>query len=460
MGRPRLADRDDRVVVGLVIWLAFTLPFDFWGLHSIGPCLFRSSSNLSCPYGYDYDTSTVGTTIISEWDLVCDHQYVINLIQMIIMFGSLLGSAIFGIAADKYGRRTCLLISCFIRFVFGVLSGAATNVTNFAVLRFLLALFDGGIHSMAMIMCLEVLSGRYRLILSIIFQMSFYLGFPLMAYVTYLTKNWRYTQIILYTSSFLTFFCTWMSPESPRWLLTLGKKESAINVLEKAARKNKREFHAVKKLVHASTNEEKHVIEGSCFWLKLFNTPKLRNRTILSCVNGLVLFLITYGVLQYFGEFSSNPFFDLFLQGLTGMIGCAIAAGAVVKYNRRTTIALTFVIIALCSCVKIGFPTNRCIDIACSAIIYCCVGVETALIEPFVGELFPTVLRNSGYGVFMMCANLGAIIAPIFVSLVNDYASLPLISFCILSLIEVFFVLLLPDIQNKKLPDTIEDVEE
>lgn len=50
---------------------------------------------------WEYDRSVFEETIITEWNLICDRAQLANVAQTIFMFGVLLGSASFGMAADK-----------------------------------------------------------------------------------------------------------------------------------------------------------------------------------------------------------------------------------------------------------------------------------------------------------------------------------------------------------------------
>ena len=60
--------------------------------------------NMTC-YGdcveYEYDTSPFGNTIISEWDLVCSRSWLASFTQMVLQFGILIGSVLFGFLSDR-----------------------------------------------------------------------------------------------------------------------------------------------------------------------------------------------------------------------------------------------------------------------------------------------------------------------------------------------------------------------
>lgn len=46
---------------------------------------------IPCEYGYSYNMSIFKSTIVSEWDLICGHQRLIDLTQMSLMLGILIG---------------------------------------------------------------------------------------------------------------------------------------------------------------------------------------------------------------------------------------------------------------------------------------------------------------------------------------------------------------------------------
>lgn len=50
---------------------------------------------------WTYDKSVFQSTIISEWDLVCGNKELADLAQTVFMLGVLVGSVLFGLAADK-----------------------------------------------------------------------------------------------------------------------------------------------------------------------------------------------------------------------------------------------------------------------------------------------------------------------------------------------------------------------
>lgn len=51
---------------------------------------------------YKYDHSVFGDTIVSQWDLICDREWLKNLTQTIFMLGILVGNMAFGHLSDRF----------------------------------------------------------------------------------------------------------------------------------------------------------------------------------------------------------------------------------------------------------------------------------------------------------------------------------------------------------------------
>lgn len=55
--------------------------------------------------GWVYDNTTYESTIVTEFNLVCDMGHWASLCTMIFYCGSFIGNIVFGYVADKWGRR-------------------------------------------------------------------------------------------------------------------------------------------------------------------------------------------------------------------------------------------------------------------------------------------------------------------------------------------------------------------
>lgn len=87
-----------------------------------------------------YEDFAMGTSLVTDLNLVCSEQYKVALVGSIYMFGLFFGSFIFGSLGDKIGRRKTLALAV-ITGCTGSLSGAfCSNYYAYCVTRFITAL--------------------------------------------------------------------------------------------------------------------------------------------------------------------------------------------------------------------------------------------------------------------------------------------------------------------------------
>src|SRR3989475_4923091 len=91
------------------------------------------------------------------------------------------GAFIFGLIADRYGRKLPLMIDLVFYSVIEVLTGFAPNYTTFLVLRALFGIGMGAEWGVGASLVMEKVSPRYRGIVSGLLQQGYALGFLLAA---------------------------------------------------------------------------------------------------------------------------------------------------------------------------------------------------------------------------------------------------------------------------------------
>lgn len=169
----------------------------------------NNSITLPCRWGYDYNRSMIRNSIITEFNLICGKERLVDLTQVTLMLGVLLGNIIFGLAADKYGRKKILMICIFVQSICGILSGWSPWFVGFLITRFVLAIANGGTMITSFVMCMEVVGGKWRTIVPILYQIPFGIGNTLMAGFAYYLRDWRHLQLTLSGISGLYIFYLW-----------------------------------------------------------------------------------------------------------------------------------------------------------------------------------------------------------------------------------------------------------
>ncbi len=147
-----------------------------------------------------------------------------------------LGALIFGWIADRYGRRTPLMIDVAFFSVVELLTAFSPNFTVFLILRALYGVAMGGEWGLGAAMAMEVLPPQRRGLFSGILQEGYAAGY-LLAAVAYFVVfhftaqlglgawDWRILFVVGSLPAFLVFYIRAHVPESPAWLQGRAARE-------------------------------------------------------------------------------------------------------------------------------------------------------------------------------------------------------------------------------------------
>ncbi|CAH0775584.1 unnamed protein product [Bemisia tabaci] len=418
---------------------------------------------------WTYDTSVFHNTITTEWDLVCERSQLSNVAQSTFMFGVLLGNVLFGMAADSMGRKTPLLWGIILQVVAGIGTAFAPWYELFLPLRFITALAVGGTMTTSFVLCMEIVGGKWRTIVSTLYHIPFNIGHMTLPLFAYYTRDWRAFQLGISIPSILllSYYCC--VPESPRWLLAMGKEKQAMKVLNRAAKRNKKELPEDYQQSIAASQKSRTLSESDSDKRKpniidLFRTPNMRIKTLALYVNWATCGLVFYGLAQYMGEIGGNIFINVALSGITGPVGVLSSYFFLSYYGRVKTMSYSLIAtsIALLCLSAVPQPDPEASSLPKIILAYVgIIGVSVAFptIYLLTGELFPTVVRNVGVGSSSMMSRLGSMAAPFVLSLGAINVHLPPIIFGLLPMFSAACCLALPETRGAELPQTMEDGE-
>jgi SHS family lactate transporter-like MFS transporter len=160
-----------------------------------------------------------------------------------------IGAFIFGWIADRYGRRTPLMIDIAFYSMVELLTAFSPNFTVFLVLRALYGVAMGGEWGLGAAMAMEVLPPKRRGLFSGILQQGYMVGY-LFAAIAYFAVfhladavglahwNWRILFVVGVLPALLIFYIRAHVPESPTWLASRqrGSKPERLFLLRSLAR--------------------------------------------------------------------------------------------------------------------------------------------------------------------------------------------------------------------------------
>ncbi|EFN84558.1 Organic cation transporter protein [Harpegnathos saltator] len=410
---------------------------------------------------FRYDRRIFRDSIITQWDLVCDREQLANVAQSCTMFGVLVGNLIFSMMADRIGRKKPLMIAIALQSITGFASAFAPWYELFLVLRFICALATGGTMLVSFVLLMEIIGVEWRSTMSVLFHAPFLFGHLMNPLISYLTRTWSGFQMAVSIPSIFLLVYYWVIPESPRWLLAMGKPRQAEQILLKAANRNKipmenvklaLETHESQAAVRLGKNNEKYNITH------LFRTPNMRLKTICVAINWFVCGSCFFGLAQYMGYIDGNIFINIAISAAMELPGTVIVLFLISRVS-RLKILIGGNILSGVSLLLITLVADTNIRVFLASLGLVGMAISFPTIYLYSGEVYPTVVRNVGVGLGSIAARIGSIIAPYIATMVNIQPWLPPVIFGVGPLIGAVLCLLLPETMNCELPETIEDGE-
>lgn len=413
-----------------------------------------------CP-GHEFDREIFSETITTQWDLVCDKYQLNNIAQLATMFGILTGALVFGVISDRYGRRGPLIGAVVLQTLAGCAAAIVPWFWLHVVLRFLCTTGTGGTMMTSFVLIMELVGLKWRTTVGILYQIPFNLGHLSLPLIAYYIRDWRFNQFFISVSTVILFAYYWILPESPRWLLTVGKTERATKVLERGAHHNRLPTSHIKADVNNYVQKKDLKVVAGGNILSLVATPSLRIKTICICFNWLVCGLCFFGVAQFMGELGGNIFLNVAVSAAVEIPGTIVSIFAMEKLGRRMTLVGANLIAGL-SCLAVAVvptePTWIKTALGTAGIFGLSISFPTVYI--YAGEIFPTIVRNVGCGTASVFARVGSMIAPFIAKPIYGAQWITPMIFGVIPIIGAILCIFLPETLNCKLPDSIEEAEE
>jgi len=151
-----------------------------------------------------------------------------GMLASVTLVASAVGGMLFGVLADRLGRRTALMASILVYSVFTAACGLSRGVTDLAVFRFLLGLGMGGEWATGAALVAETWRPERRAKAMGLMQSGFAIGYALAALVTALVLprwGWRAVFFVGIFPALLTLWIRRGVEESPIW--TTQRREAA-----------------------------------------------------------------------------------------------------------------------------------------------------------------------------------------------------------------------------------------
>jgi MFS transporter, putative metabolite:H+ symporter len=373
--------------------------------------------------GWMFDALDVGilsfiiAALQKEWNLTAPQMGWIGSINSI---GMAVGALLFGILADRFGRKQIFIITLLFFSVGSGLSAFAPTLAIFMVLRFFIGMGLGGELPVASTLVSESVPAKDRGRIVVLLESFWAGGWLIAALISYFiipSFGWQTALIISAIPAFYTLYLRMSLPDSPRFKKV--QTEQRLSVFKKMKQ----------------VWSKKYAKRTCMLWVVWF--------TVVFSYYGMFLWLPSVMVLKGFSLIKSFEY--VLIMTLAQLPGYFTAAWLIERVGRKFVL-VTFLLGTAISAYLFGNgETLTMLLISGMLLSFFNLGAWGALYA-YSPEQYPTVIRGTGTGMAASFGRIGGIFGPLLVgNLVAQKVSTDYIFtiFCISIIIGVLFVLFL-----------------
>ena len=363
-----------------------------------------------------YDLAINGVTLpflMQEWGLSGVQA---GMLASTALAGMMFGAMMFGMLADKIGRKKVIMICVVLFSGFTFAGGFASNPTEFGILRFLAGLGIGGVMPNLVALTSEYAPQRLRATLVTTMFSGYAVGGVMAAlFGAWFTPSFGW-QIMFFIAGvpLLLLPLIWkFLPESLTFLVKTEKSEQAKGILQRISPTTEIHQHSVLALSEIKIQESATVASlfkqgrtGSTllFWLAFFMClltlyalgswlPKLMMAAGYSIGNSL-MFLLAMNIGAVIGTVGGGILADKFHLKPVIISLCLAGAVALSLLGFKSPQPVIYALVAVAGAAAIG---------------------GQILLYSYVAQYYPLTVRSTGIGWASAVGRSGAIVGPILI---------------------------------------------
>jgi MFS transporter, putative metabolite:H+ symporter len=337
-----------------------------------------------------------------------------SLLALFAMIGTTVGSILWGLLADRLGRRGSIMLASLIFISTGICGTMPAFKWNL-FMCFFMGASAGGLLPIVFALLAEMTPARHRGWLSVLLgglgSAGGYLAASGAAAGLEPHFGWRILWLLNLPTGLLVILLSRFIPESPRFLLHEGRVDEAQHNLARFGIK----------LVPASADSPREAVNHATKFKQLFRKPYVA-LTLTVCFYGVAWGLVNWGFLTWLPSILRDY---LHLDGrvanrllakaaLFAVPGSILVAGLYGFWSSRRTMVLFAVGTAM---VLAGFAVLKpdsdpaLFSLLTAALLVGLSGM-IAMLLPYSAELYPTKLRATGGGVTASSSKVGGVVGP------------------------------------------------
>ncbi|AME06516.1 MFS transporter [Bacillus siamensis] len=371
--------------------------------------------------GWLFDAMDVGilsfiiAALHADWNLTPDQMKWIGSVNSI---GMAAGAFVFGMLADRIGRKKVFMITLLLFSVGSGISAFATGLTVFLILRFLIGMGLGGELPVASTLVSEASAPEKRGRIIVLLESFWAAGWLLAAVISYFVIpafGWQAALLLTALAAFYALYLRRSLPESP---------------------------------VHQALSQKKSIRgQAGSVWVKPYIRPTVLLSVVWFCVvfsyYGMFLWLPSVMLMKGFSMIESFEY--VLLMTLAQLPGYFSAAWLIEKAGRKTILVI-YLLGTAGSAYFFGAADSLGMLLAAGMLLSFFNLGAWGVLYAYTPEQYPAAIRATGSGTTAAVGRIGGIFGPLLVgSLAARNVSFTAIFavFCAAILIAVITILIL-----------------
>ena len=313
-------------------------------------------------------------------------------------------------------------------------------------------------YTAAFVWTMEIAAGPYKTYVSMSMNYSWPLCRLIIAGLAYGLRNYHWHLCAISAMVSVGSIILFWLPESPRWLIAKGKMEEAKKILSEASKKNGRGVEP-DQIVLTKPN----AASSQGRFIDIMKHSTLRMQILIMYFNWFTTAFIMYGLALSWQNLTGGLFLNFIIGTILDFPAKTLAMVLAGKVGRKypyaigsTTTGVMFLLTLFIE--RDVYPSNWPI-VVLALIGNFCTTMCFAILYMYTGELMPTTVRAAGVGSSSLVSKIGGTLSTTVAALADVHPAIPTIIFAVMSLTSAALTIMLPETKDRKMPDSIEDVE-
>lgn len=329
--------------------------------------------------------SFVIAALAVEWNLSPGEMGWIGSVNSI---GMAVGALVFGVFADKVGRKKIFMITLLLFSIASGLSALTTTLAAFLILRFFVGMGLGGELPVASTLVSESVEAKERGKVVVLLESFWAAGWLISALIAYFIipeYGWRVALIITALPAFYAIYLRLKLPDSPKYT---GRKSESRSIIQNMS----------------EVWSKKYAKRTLMLWIVWF--------TVVFSYYGMFLWLPSVMVMKGFTLIKSFEY--VLIMTIAQLPGYFSAAWLIERAGRKFVL-VTYLLGTAASALVFGSAeTTTLLMVSGILLSFFNLGAWGALYA-YSPEQYPTVIRATGSGMAASVGRVGGILGPLLV---------------------------------------------